>query len=68
MVASLPKEASPQLRDPYDAVAILSHACMIAVGFRLEGLGEDHKLGKFTILPINILYHANWLSLRQKNQ
>lgn len=45
MLSSLPKAASPHLRDPYDAVALLSHACMLAVGFRLEGLGEDHRIG-----------------------
>lgn len=45
MLSSLPKEASPQLRDPYDAVALLSHACMLTVGFRLQGLGEDHRIG-----------------------
>ncbi|KAI4118098.1 MAG: hypothetical protein LQ345_001780 [Seirophora villosa] len=44
MLSSLSKEASPHLRDPYDAVALLAHACMIAVGFRLEGLGEDHNI------------------------
>ncbi|KAL9005899.1 MAG: hypothetical protein Q9188_001361 [Gyalolechia gomerana] len=44
MLSSLPKDASPHLRDPYDAVALLSHACMLAVGFRLEGLGEDHHI------------------------
>ncbi|KAI4188020.1 MAG: hypothetical protein L6R41_002434 [Letrouitia leprolyta] len=44
MLSSLPKAASPHLRDPYDAVALLSHACMLAVGFRLEGLGEDHRI------------------------
>ncbi|KAL9120426.1 MAG: hypothetical protein Q9187_003019 [Circinaria calcarea] len=44
MASSLPKTADPQLRNPYDAVALLMHACMIAVGFRLVGLGEDHKI------------------------
>ncbi|KAL9599481.1 MAG: hypothetical protein Q9219_003820 [cf. Caloplaca sp. 3 TL-2023] len=44
MLSSLPQDESPHLRDPYDAVALLSHACMMAVGFRLEGLGEDHRL------------------------
>ncbi|KAL8755988.1 MAG: hypothetical protein Q9184_004651, partial [Pyrenodesmia sp. 2 TL-2023] len=44
MLQSLPKDASPHLRNPYDAVALLSHACFIAVGFRLEGLGEDHRI------------------------
>ncbi|KAL8685622.1 MAG: hypothetical protein Q9218_007647, partial [Villophora microphyllina] len=46
MLSSLPKGASPHLRNPYDAVALLSHGCMLAVGFRLEGLGEDHGIGK----------------------
>ncbi|KAL8734259.1 MAG: hypothetical protein Q9181_003271 [Wetmoreana brouardii] len=44
MLSSLPKEASPQLRDPYDAVALISHACMLAAEFRLQGLGEDHRI------------------------
>jgi len=33
-----------QLKNPYDAIAALSHALMTAVGFRLIGLGEDHRL------------------------
>lgn len=41
---SLTPGSDPQLRDPYDAVALLCHACMIAVGFRLIGLGEDDKI------------------------
>ena len=45
MLASLPKEASPQLRNPFDALALFCHAAMIVVGFRLIGLGEDHKIG-----------------------
>ena len=44
MVTSLPKVASPQLRNSYDAIALGSHAGMLAVGFRLIGLGEDHKI------------------------
>ncbi|KAL8854383.1 MAG: hypothetical protein Q9221_000870 [Calogaya cf. arnoldii] len=42
MLASLPKDASPQIRTPYDAVALLANATMMAIGFRLQGLGEDH--------------------------
>jgi len=42
--ASLSKDAEPQLKTLYDAVAIVTHACMLAVGFRLVGLGEDHKI------------------------
>lgn len=45
MYHSLPKDSTPQLKNPYDAIALLSHACMLAVGFRLVGLGEDHKIG-----------------------
>lgn len=35
------------VKDPYAAIAIFSHACMLAVGFRLIGLGEDDKIGRF---------------------
>ncbi len=45
MSKSLPKEPSPQLRNSYDSIALLAHASMLAVGFRLVGLGEDHKIG-----------------------
>ena len=44
MISSLPKEPSPQLKNPYDAIALLTHASMLAVGFRLVGLGEDDKI------------------------
>lgn len=49
MFKSLPKERdaqNPALKDPYAAVGLFCHACMLAVGFRLVGLGEDHKLGE----------------------
>lgn len=48
MYKSLPKEPTQELRNSYDAIALLSHACMLAVGFRLIGLGEDHRIGKST--------------------
>lgn len=44
MYSSLDPSNEPQLRDPYDAIALLCHSCMIAVGFRLIGLGEDDKI------------------------
>jgi PI31 proteasome regulator N-terminal/PI31 proteasome regulator len=47
MTKSLPQSSesqSPKLKDAYAAVALFSHACMCAVGFRLIGLGEDHKI------------------------
>ena len=45
MATSLPRDVSPQIKTPYDAIALAVHAGMIAVGFRLIGLGEDHKIG-----------------------
>ena len=37
---------SAPLKNPYAAIAIFSHACMLAVGFRLTGLGEEHRIGR----------------------
>ncbi|QIW99709.1 hypothetical protein AMS68_005227 [Peltaster fructicola] len=44
IAASLPRTSDPQLKTPHDAIAIAAHACLISVGFRLIGLGEDHKI------------------------
>ena len=44
MAASLPSNTSPQIKTAFDAVALAAHAAMIAVGFRLIGLGEDHRI------------------------
>ncbi|KAL8840635.1 MAG: hypothetical protein Q9176_003748 [Flavoplaca citrina] len=44
MHSSLPKDASPQIRDAYDAIALLANATMLAADFRLQGLGEDHTI------------------------
>ncbi|KAF2428343.1 hypothetical protein EJ08DRAFT_651114 [Tothia fuscella] len=44
MAASLPKDTSPQIKGAYDAIALVVHAGMIAVGFKLKGLGEDHTI------------------------
>ncbi|PYH96643.1 hypothetical protein BO71DRAFT_348786 [Aspergillus ellipticus CBS 707.79] len=41
----------PNLRTPYEAVALIGHACMTAVGFRLVGLGEEHNLENPTENP-----------------
>lgn len=32
------------LKTPYEAVALIGHASLVAVGFRLVGLGEDHTI------------------------
>lgn len=37
----------PSLKTPYEAVALIGHACMAAVDFRLVGLREDHNLGMY---------------------
>ncbi|PTU19676.1 hypothetical protein P175DRAFT_0503218 [Aspergillus ochraceoroseus IBT 24754] len=34
------------LKTPYEAVALIGHACMIAAGFRLVGLDEEHSIGR----------------------
>lgn len=51
MVKSLPtrtsEESKPAVKDAFAAIALLTHASMLAVGFRLVGLDEDHKLGLF---------------------
>lgn len=46
MATSLPKGDSSQLKNGTEAVALSVHAGMLAVGFRLIGLGEDERIGK----------------------
>ncbi|KAJ5894803.1 hypothetical protein N7495_006494 [Penicillium taxi] len=41
----------PSLKTSYEAVALIGHACMTAVDFRLVGLGEDHTLESATEIP-----------------
>lgn len=53
IVKSLPTtsdEDKPLIKDAYAAIGLLAHACMIAVGFRLKGLGEDHKIGMVILM------------------
>jgi hypothetical protein len=38
-------DSQPSLKTSYEAVALIGHASMTAVGFKLVGLGEDHNLG-----------------------
>ncbi|KAF1964578.1 hypothetical protein BU23DRAFT_520908 [Bimuria novae-zelandiae CBS 107.79] len=44
MASSLPKAAESKLNSAYEAVALAAHAGMLAVGFRLIGLGEDDRI------------------------
>ncbi|RDL30403.1 Uncharacterized protein BP5553_10281 [Venustampulla echinocandica] len=48
MANALPTHAkddtNSDLSSSYEAIALFSHACMVAVGFRLIGFGEDQKM------------------------
>jgi hypothetical protein len=48
MADALPTHAkddtSSDISSSYEAIALFSHACMIAVGFRLLGFGEGQKM------------------------
>ena len=42
---SIPAQDGKQaIKDPFAAISVHAHACMLAVGFKLVGLGEDHKI------------------------
>lgn len=45
LAAKAIQSEQPSLKTPYEAVALIGHACMAAVDFRLVGLGEEHNLG-----------------------
>lgn len=45
LVATCLGSGGERLKNPYEAVALVGHACMLAVDFRLIGLEEDHRLG-----------------------
>lgn len=36
--------AECSLKSPAEAVALVGHASMVAVGFKLVGLGEEHRI------------------------
>ncbi|KAJ6068805.1 hypothetical protein N7499_010692 [Penicillium canescens] len=44
-------DSQPSLKTSYEAVALIGHASMTAVGFKLVGLGEDHNLETSTNTP-----------------
>lgn len=55
MSKSLPSTNQDKpIKDGYAAIALLCHSCMLAAGFRLVGLGEDHKIG---MNPFSLLQH-----------
>jgi len=59
-------ENSPVLKDPYAAVGLFCHACMLAVGFKLIGLGEDHKLG-MVLASVPARYDADYSQKHNQN-
>lgn len=47
MASALPKGENAKLKNGTEAIALAVHAGMLAVGFRLEGLGEDERIGEY---------------------
>lgn len=51
---SIISASADTINSPLEAVAVFSHACMLAAGFRFLGFGEDHKAGTgMTYFPDN---------------
>jgi hypothetical protein len=46
MATALPRGEDSKLKNGTEAIALAVHAGMLAVGFRLVGLGEDVKTGE----------------------
>lgn len=46
MATALPRGESSKLKNGTEAIALAVHAGMLAVGFRLVGLGEDERIGE----------------------
>jgi hypothetical protein len=56
------------LKTPYEATALIGHACMLAVNFRLVGLGEEHTIGLFFASPFFLCFSQSVvLSFRLKS-
>jgi len=53
MATCLPRDVSPQIKNPYEAIALAVHAGMVAVGFKMEGLGEEHRIGTLMLMSIS---------------
>lgn len=49
LAAKALRDEQASVKTPYEAVALIGHACMVAVDFRLLGLGEDHNIGMYLI-------------------
>ncbi|CAG8179199.1 unnamed protein product [Penicillium olsonii] len=44
LAAKAIQSGQPSLKTPHEAVALIGHACLAALDFKLVGLGEDHNL------------------------
>jgi hypothetical protein len=73
MVASFPEGNSEPLKSAYDAIALAAHACMLSIGARLVGLGEDHRIevqseeGQTPPLPTEWNAHNGSYAFRYKH-
>jgi hypothetical protein len=73
MVASFPESNPEPLKNAYDAVALAAHVCMLSIGSRLVGLGEDHRLevesetGQAKPLPTDWNAHSGSYAFRYKH-
>jgi len=46
----LKDDTNSDISSSYEALALLAHACMVAVGCRTLGYGEGNKIGKSTVI------------------
>lgn len=53
------RDEQPSLKTQYEAVALIGHACMVAVDFRLVGLGEDHNIGLCIFCHVLLVFMDN---------
>src|ERR1700760_635659 len=58
MASSLPRDASPQIKSAYDAIALAVHASLHLVGFRLVAVSEDGSMGNI-LHPYLEAYKSN---------
>ncbi|RMZ72639.1 pi31 proteasome regulator [Pyrenophora seminiperda CCB06] len=59
MATSLPKGDARQLKNGTEAIALAVHAGMLAVGFRLIGLGEDERIDAENPQPLPTHWNAS---------
>ncbi|KAJ5760375.1 hypothetical protein N7520_007531 [Penicillium odoratum] len=52
-------DEQPSLKTPYEAIALIGHACMAALEFKLVGLGEDHNIESTELPKLPAEWNAN---------